>query len=58
MEVYENKAVVLRLQHPEKVTTLLPDSKLLKDGRLAVRWGVEDVAQQPCFRRLPYRFSY
>lgn len=43
MEVYENKAVVLRLQHPEKVTTLLPDSKLLKDGRLAVRWGVEEA---------------
>lgn len=43
MELYDDKAVVLRLQHPEKVTTLLPESKLLNDGRLAVKWGVEEA---------------
>ena len=43
MELYEDKAVVLRLQHPEKVTTLIPESKPLLDGRLAVKWGVEET---------------
>lgn len=43
MEIYENKAVVLRLKHPEKVQTLLPQAKSVGDGRLAIKWGVEEA---------------
>ena len=43
MEIVDNKAVVLRLRHPQKVTTVIPKSKELDDNKVVVHWGLDEV---------------
>ena len=43
MEVYDNKALLLRLKNPKKVTTVIPHSKELPDNRVVVKWGVNET---------------
>ena len=49
MEVIENKALLLRVRHPHRITSVIPKSKIVRQGRNAdevsevlVRWGVEE----------------
>lgn len=49
MEVIENKALLLRVRNPHRITAVIPKSKIVKQGRTAnevsevlVRWGVEE----------------
>lgn len=43
MEIVDNKLLVLKLRDPNKVTSVIPRSKLLSDGRLVVSWGLEEA---------------
>ena len=43
MRILENKALLLRLKNPNKVTTVIPNSKELPDNQVAVKWGVDEA---------------
>lgn len=43
MEIFNNKALLLRLRNPQKVTTVIPKSKELQDNRVLVNWGLEEA---------------
>ena len=42
MRIVDNRAVLLKLRNPQKVTTVIPKSKQLPDNRVLVNWGVEE----------------
>lgn len=43
MEIVDNKALRLRLRHPQKVTTVIPKSKQLGDHEVLVNWGNDEA---------------
>ena len=43
MKVVDNKALLLRLRNPGKVTTVIPKSKELSGNRVVVNWGVDET---------------
>jgi len=43
MEVIDNKALLLRLRDPAKVTSVIPKSKELKNNKVVVNWGLEET---------------
>ena len=43
MEVIQNKALLLKLRNPNKVTTLIPKSKQVGDNQVVVHWGLDEV---------------
>lgn len=43
MEVIQNKALLLKLRNPNKVTTLIPKSKQVGDNQVLVNWGLDEV---------------
>jgi len=43
MQIIDNKGLLLRLKNPEKVTAVIPKSKILEDGSLLVKWGLEEA---------------
>lgn len=43
MQVIEDKALLMRLRNPAKVTTVIPKSKELKDNQVVVRWGLDET---------------
>jgi len=38
----DNRALLLKLRNPQRVTTVIPKSKQLPDNRVLVNWGVEE----------------
>ena len=43
MQVVKNKALVFRTNNPEQITTVIPKSKAVGDGRVVINWGIEEV---------------
>lgn len=43
VEILNNKAVLLRLRNPNKVTTTVAKSKELPDNQVVVNWGVDEA---------------
>ena len=43
MKVIDNKALLLRLRDPGKVTDVIPKSKELSGNRVVVNWGVDET---------------
>lgn len=43
MEIVDNKALLLRLRDPKKVTAVIPKSTLVDDHRVLVRWGLDEA---------------
>ena len=43
MEIVDNKAVLLKLRNPQKVTTVLPNSKDVGGNTVLVKWGVDEA---------------
>jgi SNF2 family DNA or RNA helicase len=43
VEIYDNKALLLRLKNPAQVTTVIPNSKQLPDNKVAVKWGINET---------------
>jgi SNF2 family DNA or RNA helicase len=43
MQILENKALLLRVKHPNRITTVIPKSKVLDSGEVLVKWGLEEA---------------
>jgi len=43
MEIIENKALLLRLKNPQRVTTVIPNSKDIGDNRVLVKWSLDEA---------------
>jgi SNF2 family DNA or RNA helicase len=43
VRTYKDKALILRVRNPQKITTLIPKSKILPSGEVAVNWGIEEA---------------
>jgi len=43
MKIIENKALLLRVREPRRITEVIPKSKILGDGSVLVKWGLEEA---------------
>jgi hypothetical protein len=43
MKILDNKALLLRLRNPKKVTTVIPKSQELPDNKVVVKWGIDEA---------------
>jgi SNF2 family DNA or RNA helicase len=43
MEIVNNKALLLKLRHPQKVTTVIEKSREVRPNEVLVKWGVDEV---------------
>ena len=43
MQIIENKALLLKLRNPDRITTIIPKSKVLDSGEVLVKWGLEEA---------------
>jgi len=43
MKICNDKALLLRLKNPERVTTVIPKSKELAGNQVLVNWGIEET---------------
>lgn len=43
MDIINNKAVLLKLREPNKVTSAIPKSRELPDNKVLVNWGLEEA---------------
>ena len=43
MKIVNNKALLLRLRNPKKVTEVIPQSQELPDNKVIVRWGIDEA---------------
>jgi len=43
MEIIENKALLLKLRDPEKVTAVIPKSRVLDQHNVLVHWGLDEA---------------
>ena len=42
MEIIDNKTLVLNLRDTNKVTSVIPNSKVIGDNKVAVKWGLDE----------------
>jgi SNF2 family DNA or RNA helicase len=43
LQIIDNKALVLKLRNPERVTAVIPKSKVLPSGEVVVKWALEEA---------------
>lgn len=43
MQIIENKALLLKVKEPQRITTIIPKSKVLDSGEVIVKWGLEEA---------------
>tara|TARA_R110000796_G_scaffold32293_3_gene84711 strand:+ start:822 stop:2360 length:1539 start_codon:yes stop_codon:yes gene_type:complete len=43
VEIINNKALLLTLRHPQRVTTVIPNSKELPNNKVLVKWGLDEA---------------
>lgn len=43
MQVINNKALLLKVKNPQRITTVIPKSKDLGDGKVLVNWGLDEA---------------
>ena len=43
MQILDNKALLLRLKNPNKVTKVVEKSRELSDNQVVVNWGVDEA---------------
>lgn len=43
MQIIDNKALLLKVRNPGKITTVIPKSKDLGDNEVLVKWGLEEA---------------
>lgn len=42
MQIIDDKALLLRVRHPQKITSVIPKSKELPNNQVLVHWGLEE----------------
>ena len=55
MRIFKDKALILKVRNPQMITTVIPKSKILPSGEVAVHWGVEEaqVLKNVGIKRVP-----
>ena len=43
MQIVDNKAVLLNVNYPDRITTVIPNSKKVSDSQVVVKWGLEEM---------------
>jgi SNF2 family DNA or RNA helicase len=43
VQIVENKALLLKVKEPNRITTVIPKSKILDSGEVLVKWGLEEA---------------
>jgi SNF2 family DNA or RNA helicase len=43
MQIIENKALLLKVKEPGRITTVIPKAKVLDSGEVLVKWGLEEA---------------
>lgn len=43
VQIIDNKALLLRIKEPQRITTVIPKSKILDSGEVLVKWGLEEA---------------
>jgi len=43
VKIIENKALLLKVREPQRITTVIPKSRILDSGEVLVRWGLEEA---------------
>ena len=43
MQIIENKALLLKVREPGRITTVIPKAKVLDSGEVLVKWGLEEA---------------
>jgi SNF2 family DNA or RNA helicase len=43
VQIVENKALLLNVKNPNRITEVIPRSKILESGRVLVKWGLEEA---------------
>ena len=43
MQIIENKALLLRVREPQRITTVIPRSKQVGENEVLVKWGLEEA---------------
>lgn len=43
MQIIDNKALLLKVKEPSRITTVIPKSKVLDSGEVLVKWGLEEA---------------
>jgi superfamily II DNA or RNA helicase len=43
VQIIEDKALLLRVKNPNRITTVIPKSKVLDSGEVLVKWGLEEA---------------
>jgi SNF2 family DNA or RNA helicase len=43
VQIIENKALLLKVREPQRITTVIPKSKILDSGEVLVKWGLEEA---------------
>lgn len=42
MQIINNKALLLKVKEPNRITTVIPKAKILDSGEVLVKWGLEE----------------
>jgi SNF2 family DNA or RNA helicase len=43
VQIIEDKALLLKVKEPNRITTVIPKSKILDSGEVLVKWGLEEA---------------
>ena len=43
MEIVDNKALLLQLRNPQRVTEVIPKSKIVEGNKVLVKWGIDEA---------------
>jgi hypothetical protein len=43
VQIIEDKALLLKVKEPTRITTVIPKSKILDTGEVLVNWGLEEA---------------
>jgi SNF2 family DNA or RNA helicase len=43
VQIIDNKALLLKVREPNRITTIIPKSKVLDSGEVLVKWGLEEA---------------
>jgi hypothetical protein len=43
MQIIDNKALLLKVKEPGRITTVIPRAKVLDSGEVLVKWGLEEA---------------
>ena len=43
MQIIDNKALLLKVRDPNRITTVIPKSKVLETGEVLVKWGLDEA---------------